>query len=403
MIRSTIREYYILSALMRSGISMITAMYVTFLISKGLNLFEVNIVNFVFFITLFFCEIPTGAFADVFGRKASFIVSCLLFALSMLMYGFSETFWGFIAAEIVGGVANTFSSGAFRAWFVDKLHHHGYTGRLEPIFARAQQIRHGVGILAALLGAWLADYSMALPWFIGAGCFILTAVMAIKIKEEYFIPQRFSFRAGFEAMKETVRASIAYGVNSKNVRFVLILVIVQIFAIQAPNMQWQPFFRNNVTDQTTLGFIWAGMALSMMLGAWLAPKLLRKIQDERRTLVICQIIIGAGITLTAVIDVLPITLLVFMLHEVARGGFEPIKEAYLHDNIPSKQRATIESFESLAHHGGGMVGLLVSGFLALRAGIPLTWTILGLTLIVTTLMIAKNGRTRAAVITNPCP
>lgn len=386
---------------MRFGVSMTIAMYVTFLISKGLNLFEVSMVNFVFYITLFLCEIPTGAFADVFGRKASFLVACVLFAISMLIYGFSETFWGFIVAEIVGGIASTFSSGAFRAWFVDKLHHHGYTGKLGPIFARAQMIRQSVGIVAALLGAWIADYSMVLPWIMGAGFFALTAILASRIKEEYFIPQKFSFKNGLAAMKQTVRASIEYGMNSKNVRFVLVLVIAQVFAVQAPNMQWQPFFKHSVENQTTLGFIWTGMALSMMLGAWIAPRLLRRVQDERKALVICQLVIGAGIALTALSGILPVTLLLFLIHEVARGGFEPIKEAYLHDNIPSKQRATIESFESLAHHGGGMIGLLLSGFLALKAGIPWTWTVVGTILIVATFIVAKNGRTKPAIAAEP--
>ena len=91
--KETVRHYLLLKSVSAFGVSFISAVYVTFLISKGLNLFEVNLVNFVFFTTLFICEIPTGAFADVFGRKLSFVISCMLFALGMFVYGTAKSFW----------------------------------------------------------------------------------------------------------------------------------------------------------------------------------------------------------------------------------------------------------------------------------------------------------------------
>src|ERR1019366_4447354 len=107
--------YLMLRAISAFGASLLSATYVTFLISKGLNLLEVNLVNFVFFATLFVFEIPTGAFADVFGRKLSFILSCFLFSLGMFLYAIATSFWGFALAEGVAAVGATFASGAFQA------------------------------------------------------------------------------------------------------------------------------------------------------------------------------------------------------------------------------------------------------------------------------------------------
>ena len=74
-----IRQYYVLSCLFSAGgLSVISAIYVTYLIKNGLDLFQVNLVNAIFFFTLFVCEIPTGAFADLFGRKKSFVIACVL-------------------------------------------------------------------------------------------------------------------------------------------------------------------------------------------------------------------------------------------------------------------------------------------------------------------------------------
>jgi sugar phosphate permease len=93
-------------------------------------------------------------------------------------------------------------------------------------------------------------------------------------------------------------------------------------------------------------------------------------------------------------SILPTALVFFLLHEVLRGVFGPIKDAYLHDNIPSEVRATVVSFESLAHHVGGAIGLMVTGFVAKQYGIPAAWLLSGIALAGGSLLVARNTRQR---------
>lgn len=183
MSKNTIRLYLFLTLVKRMGISFISATYVMFLISRGLNLFEVNLVNFVFFTTLFFCEIPTGAVADVFGRKASFVVSCFLLSTSMFLYSAMGSFWGFAFAEFVAAMGFTFSTGAFQAWVVDKLQNENYKGSLGSVFVKEQQITHVAGIIGALLGAFLADKNIVFPWIAGGGVFFFLRIIGDGVHE----------------------------------------------------------------------------------------------------------------------------------------------------------------------------------------------------------------------------
>lgn len=390
MAQKAILHYYLLTILTRCGINMIAATYVMFLLSKGLNLFEVNLVNVVFFTTLFICEIPTGAFADVFGRKASFVLSCFIFSAGMVIYYFSNTFWEFIFAEALSAVGATFATGAFSSWLVDTLKHHNYEVSTKTIFAKGAQLRHGAGIVAALVGAYLYDISESLPWLVGGIIFAIAGVIAqVIMKEEYFVREKLSFLGGWSKLQDVVRTSLEYGVKTKNIRFIMLLVLGLNFATMAPNMQWQPYFKQWLPNQTALGLLWSGMALAMMLGAWLAPKLLKKVADERRALLYCHLITALCIIGTVMSGILPAAIIMFYIHEVARGAFEPIKEAYLHDNIPSKARATIISFESIAHHSGGAIGLIASGALALYGSIQLAWIISGIVLLSVTFSLRK--------------
>lgn len=394
MARATIALFVVLSCLYVCMHGFIAGTYVTFLQAHGLDLLQVNLVNTAFFATLFVCEIPTGAFADIFGRKASFVISCIVQTGSLVMYGLATTFWGFVAAECVGAVAMTFASGAFEAWFVDELRHHGYAGKLDRIFARVSLWKRGATILAGCLGAWAGSYDLAIPWFMGAAAAIAAAAIGLVfMRESYFERKPFSICGGMRAMKGTVAASVRYGIKEPAVRFVLMVIVVQVLAMQAINMQWQPFFKPIMPTQAWYGALWTGIMLAGAAGAWTAPRFLRAVGDERSALVWCQVAVAVAVVLCAAFaPTMGLSLAFFLVHEAGRSAMDPIKDAYLHDNIPSRERATILSFESLAHHLGGTIGLLASGWLAVRYGMQATWAASGLFLLVAALGIARIRR-----------
>jgi sugar phosphate permease len=130
-----------------------------------------------------------------------------------------------------------------------------------------------------------------------------------------------------------------------------------------------------------------------MIGSALAPRLIKKFHgNERKALLASEISIGILITIMGQFGNYGLAIALFLLHELPRGMVVPIKDAYLNNNIESKERATILSFESIAHHFGGAIGLLLSGLLARSAGIPLTWLVFGSFLVIGTTLVAKNGR-----------
>ncbi|MBI5732888.1 MFS transporter [Candidatus Jorgensenbacteria bacterium] len=391
MAQRTIRLYLLLTLLTKLGGSFISATYVMFLISRGLNLFEVNLVNLIFFTTLFLSEIPTGAAADVFGRKTSFVISCFLYSAGMFIYAISYSFWGFALAEAAAAIGATFASGAFQAWLVDQLQYQNYKMPLGSVFAKEQQVTHAAGILGAVAGAYLADRNTLLPWMTGGVIMFIAGILAlVLIKEEYFVRQNFHLKTSLQSMKDTIKTSIRYGIKSKAVKFILVMGTLQYFAVQAPNMQWQPFFSRFLSDKTSLGFVFAAISVCLMAGSLLSSRFLKLMRHETRALAISQIGIGIGIAATALLASFPFALGLFLFQEIARGLFRPLKDMYLNENIPSKERATLISFESMSHHAGGLIGLLFSGFFAEHTSIEATWVLSGIILVGTTLWLIKK-------------
>jgi len=392
MQKKIIRQYYTLSCLFNAGgMSVISAIYVTFLIHNGLNLLQVNLVNAIFFATLFICEIPTGAFADIFGRKTSFVIACGLMCVSMFVYGSSHALFGFATAEMLGAIGMTFRSGAFQAWLVDSLKHHGYDGEYNRIFGREGLIRQIGGGIGAVAGSYLAAYDPVLPWFVGSAVMAITTVYAcIVMKEEYFVRGVFSLKRGLASMRDVAISSVRYGRDHKAVRFILVITCIQIFAVQALNMYWQPYFRDHKVSEQHLGFLFTGMMIAMAAGAFVASKLDCK-GKEKKMIIRTQVLAGVLAITAVLIPGLPFIVILFLLHEMPRGCWNPLIDSYLQKRIPSRERATIASFCAIAPHIGGVVGLIVSGLIAQFFGISVAWLVSGASLIIGALLIARNG------------
>ena len=391
MHQKIIRQYVVLWSLFMAGGMFTSATYVTFLRENGLNLFEVNMMNVVFYVTIFAFEIPTGAFADIFGRKKSVIIACCLRALGSFIYGGSHTFWGFACAEATAAVGATFMNGAFQAWLVDSLKHHGHEGDLGRIFARANLYGQVVGSICCIMGAYIAVKHPSVPWYLGGAIEIVVAVLAYAvIKEEYFVHQEFSWKKGICQMRDIAVSSVRYGRENRAVRFILIVTSMQIFAVQAFNMYWQPFFGSRHIEKEHFGFIFSGMMACLALGAFLASRINSR-NKEKKILILAQAVAGVLVMLALCLSNLALVLVAFLLHETARGFWNPMKDAYLHKHIPSHERATIASFCSVAPHVGGAVGLVVSGAVAESAGISAAWAVAASVLIIGALLVAKNG------------
>ena len=71
-------------------------------------------------VAVFVFEVPTGVFADTFGRRRSVIIGCILMGSGFALEGAIPTFAAVLAAQAVWGVGYTFISGALEAWIADE-------------------------------------------------------------------------------------------------------------------------------------------------------------------------------------------------------------------------------------------------------------------------------------------
>jgi MFS family permease len=143
---------------------------------------------------------------------------------------------------------------------------------------------------------------------------------------------------------------------------------------------WQPYFLELLGQDLVwvAGVVAALLAISMMLGNWIVGIVTRWC-GRRTTLflwaggVFSIALIGVGV----VDSFVPAVALLF-LGGVALGVQMPVRQAFVHNVVPSEQRATVVSFDSMISGGGSVVGQTGLGALSDRQGFSAGYVVGGL-------------------------
>lgn len=135
----------------------------------------------------------------------------------------------------------------------------------------------------------------------------------------------------------------------------------------------------------------------MLLGAKISERFAVLMKtDEKKTIFVSQAITASGMILASTMfGFIPVISGIF-IQEIGRGMIYPLKQAYLNreGRIPSENRATTLSFDSMIVGVGGMAGMLIGSLLANEYSISLTWMISGIILAISVLVFMKlrNGK-----------
>lgn len=393
MVAQIVRYYYVIVALLYSGVNATSAMYALYLLAYGLDKSDVLVVKAVYFGTMLVCIFPTAVLSDWLGRKSLLLSSCAFFASGMLTFAFGGGYWWFISGEIMLGLGQACANAACGSWFVDSVTHHSAKyEHFDKHFSLAWTIRHLTALVAGWVGGWLAARSMQYTWFFAASFFFVLFLFAfVLMHEPYLAKTPIVFREVWGELKKRTRTSYRCAVANGAIRYVVAAVFGLNLAITAVNLMWPPYFEMWVPAKEDLGLIWAGVAASQMLGAYLATSIVNGFACQRKALLLCLLLVAGGIISAAVFD-FPKALAAFCIYMAARGAFGAIIDSFVHKSIEGNEhRAAEASFESLAYHAGGTVGLILWVAIPNDVSIPTVWTVSGIVLLGLVVLLWKNG------------
>lgn len=287
-------------------------------------------------------EIPTGAIADLVGKRYTLLLAMVFNALGWAAMATSETLFQLVAGFWLVQIAQAFYSGANQALLYDSLKEMGSEASFDRTLSRITNLVIPVLIVTMLAGGWMYEVDFRFPHVAWVLSFMVGMVAAVFITEPPSNAPHFSLRnyaaqllAGFQQLGvPALKPHLLQILLTRGARYMFSMgLITPLMAIG---------FGFDARGQSVL---WAFLLVGEMIGYSIAPWLRRRGGDAN-ALVIAGVCIGIGYAAGA----LPLGLLggvMMVLLRVGGGIADLVGATVINDSIPSETRATTLSTVAL--------------------------------------------------------
>ncbi len=375
--KRTINIYLTITGLFTLSASLIWGINTLFLLNAGLKIFNVFVVNAAYTASMALFEIPTGVFADTLGRKSSIVTGIVVLIAGTFAYalgtGMKNNFIYFILISIVLGIAFTFYSGAVEAWLIDALNAMDYQGTIDKVLAKGNIVASITMLIGTVTGGFIGTFDLRYPYFLRASILVIVFFVAVKYMKDIGFKKRALTlgRIPLE-MKKITRDSIKYGYEHRSVRKLMSVSFVFSSFMMWGWYAWQPYFLDLYGNKEAIwlaGILSACISLSMAFGSIVVVKLLPMFKRRTDLMLFGFSIQAILIFIVGFGNSFYLSVGAFIGFSFFIGLINPIKQSYLHQLIPSEQRATIISFDSLVGSSGSVLGQIGLGGLSQNVSI----------------------------------
>jgi MFS family permease len=352
---------------------------VLFYQENGLSLKDVLTLQAIYSVAIIVLEIPSGYLGDVWGKKNTIILGAILGTLGFTIYSFSYGFWGFLIAELVLGVGQSFISGSDSAILYDSLKRKGNENLYVKYEGRVLSTGNFAETIAAVAGGFLAEISLRTPFYAQIFVAFLAIPAAFMLIEPYTVEKNRTKALSniLTIVKNSLFKSRELSVNIFFSAIIGCSTLTMAWFIQAYLKDVQNF------SEYQIGIAWAVLNLTVGIATIFAYKIEKKLGKLISVLLIL-IVVGSSYLIIGSTN-LKIVFVVIWVFYMIRGIATPVLKDYINRLCQPEVRATVLSVRNFIIRiffagFGPMVGwiadlytiqtaFLLTGFVILSAGL----------------------------------
>ena len=356
----------------------------------GLNLEQFALLNAAWAAAIVLLEVPSGALADIIGRRNLLVATGLLMVIEIALLCFAPLgnpkmlFAIFLVNRVLSGSAEAAASGADEAIAYDTLKKEGDTREWPRVLERQMRIQSIAYIGAMSLGAAVydpalmqrlvdmlglnihltQDITLRFPLYLTFIMAVLTLLTTLKLHEKkpWFEPEHDSSEEFGTSIIQAFKLTLQAGGWILKTPFALVIILAGLMfdnCIRMVITLGSQYYRLINLPEASFGVIGSGFALLGLIVPWLAYKMVNRYSPAYNlgVMAIVSIIGLFGITFfLPIIGLLPMALLFVVMY---MGRF--FQSHYLNHITASHQRATVLSFKGLSFNlAYGLIGVLYS-------------------------------------------
>ena len=344
--------------------------------SYGLNPAQISSLLFVWSLTAFLLEIPSGTVADRVPRKFVLMGAQVARGLGYLSWFLFPTYWGFLAGFVLWGIESAFSSGTRQALLFDELKSIGQENHYTKVAGRYAGMSIFAVALASFVAAWLAPRGYGLL----IGLSLVSIVVAMIIIAGLPRAAKAEDTEEFETLGHIRNGLHELRTNGRALKIVLFASFALGFG--ALDEYHSLFFHEIGLSNQTISFWLGAMSLVGIAASLIAHRLSdNKILQQSK--VVALLIAAWGAVLVAasygamLLAPLLITVFTFFFYLV-----ETLTNGWLQHAIEGRSRATVTSMQGFTTELFALTGFAVVGYISQMASYTLAFRVCGLGIVV---------------------
>jgi DHA1 family multidrug resistance protein-like MFS transporter len=335
------------------GYSLILPVMPFYMENLGAGGRELGWLTAVYALTQTLCAPFWGALSDRIGRKPIISIGIIGYAVSLFLFGLASSFWTLFIARSLSGILSSATSVASLAYVGDSSSEDERSKSMSQLGAAMS-----VGVMIGpLLGGVLAGYSLALPFFTGAGISFIAFILIVTL-----LP---------ESIERSAQPHKRKSLDFSNLRSMVLgpagIILILIFVVHFCQTGLQGITGLYFVDKfgfTTgqAGIVWMVLAVVLILvQTFLTGPLERKTGDK---LLILIGVFGKALVAFAMIltSGFVSVLVVFSLFAVSFAITAPTLNASL-SKVANQQKGTLMGFAGTAGNLSKVVAPLLAGYL----------------------------------------
>ena len=356
----------------------------------GLTLEQFALLNAAWAASIVLLEVPSGALADIVGRRNLLVSTGILMVIEIALLCFVPMgnprflFAIFLVNRVLSGAAEAAASGADEAIAYDSLKKEGDARDWPRVLEKQMRIQSIAYIGAMSLGAAVYDpalmqrvvnalginlhltqeITLRFPLYLTFIMSIMTLLTTLKLQEEKpsFQPKDMPSESFSKSIYQAFKFTLQAGGWILKTPFALVIILAGLMfdnCIRMVVTLGSQYYRIINLPEASFGVIGSGLAMLGLIIPWLAYKMVNRHSPAYNLGVMAMVsIVGLiGITyVLPIIGLLPVALLSVVMY---MGRF--FQSHYLNRITASHQRATVLSFKGLSFNlAYGLIGVLYS-------------------------------------------
>lgn len=379
-----------------TNLNMQSSIWVLYLAYCGLSLAQIGLVEGIYHATSILFEIPSGALADLLGRKRCMILSRICIAISCMIMLFAKGFWFFALSFVIQALGNNLNSGSEEALIYDSMKYTGQEDQYINVYGKINFIIEVSQGIATVAGGILAEFSYF--WCYGA-CLIIAALAMVPVAFMAEVPlsissdndcTKNSYSHSALCSQESIRQMVTFHFKTcfqilkSDIRILKIITYYStVFASETLLFFYsQQYYFEMGYNKIQISLILLIAGVLSCAGAVASEKLFRRFGEKTAfigTLAIAIAFVGYGF------QNIFLSITVFCIAGFFNSVLYPVQSELLNRLIPSKQRATLISVNSMFFSIAMILLFPLAGMLADKCGLTAVFVGIGVVLLIFTI------------------